>query len=312
MREYNMKLLTKELVNDVSFASGISPSYIEKDWYLVQILQSVTKLNTSDVKIIFAGGTCLSKAYSLTKRFSEDVDFDVIGLSAASRKSRANYRDVLISLINDIDGLEVEEDTIKSRDESRFCNFYVKYPKIYELESSLRNNLKIEISFKDIHLPTEQKIIKSFVGNYVEESPSANIDCISCIETAANKFNALLWRIDIKDRTQPFNHMTNDPALMRHLYDLNILYPILEKSEDFIQLTKDIYKTDCTRGNKERHLSLEEFCNKTVATLKNDPLYRKEYQDFVSKMVYLQQDNIDFDEALHSFEKLTKIVCNNA
>ena len=110
MREYNMKLLTKELVNDVSFASGISPSYIEKDWYLVQILQSVTQLNTSDVKIIFAGGTCLSKAYSLTKRFSEDVDFDVIGLSAASRKSRANYRDVLISLINDIDGLEVEED----------------------------------------------------------------------------------------------------------------------------------------------------------------------------------------------------------
>ncbi|MCI5544497.1 MAG: hypothetical protein MR368_03375 [Azospirillum sp.] len=46
----------------------------------------------------------------MTKRFSEDVDFDVIGLSAASRKSRANYRDVLISLINDIDGLEVEED----------------------------------------------------------------------------------------------------------------------------------------------------------------------------------------------------------
>ena len=73
-----MKLLTKELVNDVSFATGISPSYIEKDWYLVQILQSVTKLNTSDVKIIFAGGTCLSKAYSLTKRFSEDVDFDIV------------------------------------------------------------------------------------------------------------------------------------------------------------------------------------------------------------------------------------------
>ena len=71
-----MKLLTKELVNDVSFASGISPSYIEKDWYLVQILQSVTQLNTSDVKIIFAGGTCLSKAYSLTKRFSEDVDLE--------------------------------------------------------------------------------------------------------------------------------------------------------------------------------------------------------------------------------------------
>lgn len=48
MRKYNMKLLTKELVNDVSFASGISPSYIEKDWYLVQILLHISyfKKNT--------------------------------------------------------------------------------------------------------------------------------------------------------------------------------------------------------------------------------------------------------------------------
>lgn len=299
-----MRQLSKEIINDVALNMGIAPSYIEKDWYLVQILQVMSQLNKDGIKAVFAGGTCLSKAYDYTKRFSEDIDFCITGLSDASRKVRSQFKDNLIQAINEIDGLKVDMETVKSRDENKFVNFYVEYPKQFDLEVSLRNNLKIEISFREVYLPTSKKEIKTFVGNYLDDTPRADIDCVSYVETAANKFNALLWRTDIKDRTQPQNSIKNDPALMRHLYDLNILYEDLIKDNNFPRLVKEIYKEDCIRGDRTRSLSLKEFCDKTVKTLTEDEEYRKEYEMFVSKMVYSEQENISFDDALNGFKKL--------
>ena len=300
--------LSEELISDVSFNTGIAASYVEKDWYLIKVLNTITKLNTDNVKIVFAGGTSLSKAYSYTKRFSEDIDFDVVGLAGASRKERGNFRDKLIKAIDDIEDLKVENESIFSRDENRFVNFYVEYPKTFKPDSALRNNLKIELSFKDIYLPTERKQIKSFIGEYIKDVPVADIDCISPIETAANKFNALLWRVDIKDRSQPYNHMTNDPALMRHLYDLSALYTTLDGNQQFIDLVKKIYKQDCTRGNKTRQLTLDEFCDKTIEKLEIDNDYKKEYEMFVSKMVYRADNRIAFDVALDHYKKLIELV----
>ena len=300
--------ISEELISDVSFNTGIAASYVEKDWYLIEVLNTITKINTNNVKIVFAGGTSLSKAYSYTKRFSEDIDFDIVGLSDASRKERGNFRDKLIDLIDSIDNLKVEEDSVFSRDENRFANFYVEYPKNFKPASTLRNNLKIELSFKDIYLTTERKQIKSYIGEYIKDAPVADIDCLSVVETAANKFNALLWRVDIKDRTQPYNHMTNDPALMRHLYDLSALYPVLDGNNQFVCLVKEIYKQDCMRGDKTRHLTITEFCDKTLEKIETDTDYKKEYEMFVSKMVYRVDSRIPFDVAVDNYKKLIKLV----
>ena len=300
--------ISEELISDVSFNTGIAASYVEKDWYLIKVLNTITELNTDNVKIVFAGGTSLSKAYSYTKRFSEDIDFDIVGLSDASRKERGNFRDKLIDLIDSIEGLKVEEDSILSRDENRFANFYVEYPKNFKLDSTLRNNLKIELSFKDIYLPTERKQIKSYIGEYIKDAPVTDIDCLSVVETAANKFNALLWRIDIKDRTQHYNHMTNDPALMRHFYDLSALYPVLDGNNQFVSLVEEIYKQDCRRGDKTRHLTIAEFCNKTLEKIETDADYKKEYEMFVYKMVYRADSRIPFDVAVDNYKKLIKLV----
>ena len=149
----------------------------------------------------------------------------------------------------------------------------------------------------------------SFIGKYLPDSPVANIDCISFIETAANKFNALLWRTDIKDRTHPRNHMTNDPALMRHLYDLSCLYSEISQSKEFHDLTHQIYQVDCKRGNKTKELTLEEFCQKTLTKLKEDVLYKKEYEQFVEQMVY-SGTVLPFEMALQHFEQLVQYVLN--
>ena len=197
--------------------------------------------NTDEnVRMVFAGGTSLSKGYKLISRFSEDVDFSIIGMENGSRKQRSQFRDQIISNISSNSLLNVDKDTLKTRDECRYVNFYIDYPKETQLESHLRNNLKMELSFKPTYLPPEKKEIKSFVSEFIEDSLSVIIDCIQPTETAANKFSALMWRVDIKDRSQPNNHMTNDPSLMRHLHDLAALYPIISENKEFINLTKTI------------------------------------------------------------------------
>lgn len=301
-----MRQLTKEIIDAVSLETGIAPSYIEKDWYLVSVLSSIQQRNTPYVKVVFAGGTSLSKGFNLIHRFSEDVDFSIVGLEDKNRRARGTYRDELIRHIQANELFKIDDETVKSRDECRYVNFYISYPKQVHLESSLRNDLKVELSFKPTYLPTIKKRITAFAAEFVGDSPVAEIDCINPTETAANKFSALLWRIDIKDRSEPYNHMTNDPALMRHLYDLSALSAVIRNDADFVRLVKEIFEKDKDRG-KDRDITLNNFITQTVNTLETDKLYRKEYNSFVSTMCY-DNDTISFETALETYKQLCGIV----
>ena len=305
-----MRQLTKDIIDAVSLETGIAPSYIEKDWYLVSVLSLIQQSNNSDVKVVFAGGTSLSKGYDLIHRFSDDVDFSIVGFEDKNRKARSSFRDSFVNYIRENKLLNIDDQTIKSRDECNYVNFYINYPKEVELESSLRNDLKVELSFKPTYLPTIKKKITSFVAEFIPNCPVVEIDCINPTETAANKFSALLWRIDIKDRSEPYNHMTNDPALMRHLHDLSAMYDIIHNDKEFVRLVKEIFEKDKFRGDKERNILLNDFIKQTINKLENDELYEKEYNTFVSTMCY-GDTIISFKDAMKSYKALCKIVINN-
>jgi predicted nucleotidyltransferase component of viral defense system len=53
-------------------ARGLRPAIIEKDYYVTEALRIIS-VTTGD-KVIFKGGTSLSKGWNLIQRFSEDVD----------------------------------------------------------------------------------------------------------------------------------------------------------------------------------------------------------------------------------------------
>jgi len=54
----------------------VDEAYIEKDWYVVQVLRLLSNMQTHNIQIAFGGGTSLAKA-GIIKRFSEDIDFKV-------------------------------------------------------------------------------------------------------------------------------------------------------------------------------------------------------------------------------------------
>jgi len=61
---------------------GIDPAFVEKDFWVTEVLRAVTIEHTiadldgmdHAVDVIFKGGTSLSRVYGITERFSEDVD----------------------------------------------------------------------------------------------------------------------------------------------------------------------------------------------------------------------------------------------
>jgi predicted nucleotidyltransferase component of viral defense system len=93
----------KSDIEEVALELGINPAFVEKDWYLVQILKIIGFLDLFGAQAIFAGGTALAKAHGLLKRFSEDIDFRLVVpvLSSYSRSQQKKHLSMLKGLIHD-------------------------------------------------------------------------------------------------------------------------------------------------------------------------------------------------------------------
>ncbi|MBZ5857545.1 nucleotidyl transferase AbiEii/AbiGii toxin family protein [Flavihumibacter profundi] len=53
------------------------PLFIEKDYWVCYVLKNLSKSEYAD-KVVFKGGTSLSKAYGCIQRFSEDIDLSIV------------------------------------------------------------------------------------------------------------------------------------------------------------------------------------------------------------------------------------------
>ena len=82
----------KDFLDAVTGASeklGIREVYIEKDYWVTFILKNLSRSEYVD-KVVFKGGTSLSKAYHVIDRFSEDVDLAL--LLAGNENRRADKK----------------------------------------------------------------------------------------------------------------------------------------------------------------------------------------------------------------------------
>ena len=49
------------IVDDIAAELGVDPTFIEKDWYSVQVLRALASCQSDTICTIFSGGTSLSK-----------------------------------------------------------------------------------------------------------------------------------------------------------------------------------------------------------------------------------------------------------
>lgn len=297
------KFPNRELIEDISLELGVEPAFIEKDWYAVEILKTISTIN--DIFIIFTGGTSLSKAYGLIKRFSEDLDFRILGENL-NRNQRRNFRSAIIEKLRTISNISINEDSIDSGNQSRYFSFNVIYPQHFKPPYALRPHLKLEFSFETREVLTEHKDIFSFISQFATSKADCKIKTIFPIETAADKFCALLWRIDIKNRDAQIGTKENDPTIIRHLHDLSALNPlILSNKLQFKALVKEIFLNDKDRGGNKLTEDIKALARATLNKFINDSIYEDEYISFVDNVSYAPEDEkITFRKSLNDFEQI--------
>lgn len=294
-----------EIIQDAAAETGIPDAFIEKDWYAIQVLSVIATHNYEGYQPVFSGGTCLSKGHGLIQRFSEDIDFKISTPNPVARADKRRYREAMIELINGVAGLEVDGASIQSQDASNTFSFNVQYPQTQDSHTALRPHLKIEMSFRAPRLPTEHKPLRSFISILADSEADTHIACVSPIETGADKFSALLWRVLAKDRSQPEGSAKNEPEMIRHLHDLCALESVISDSNDFLDLIQVSYEADKRRGGLAGEHALPDAAQLAFEALSQDKLYEAEYERFVDSMSYAnEEDRINFQQALKALTRI--------
>lgn len=291
------KPLSADVLQGLAEELAINPAFLEKDWYATQTLHILQGLNTPAFTAIFSGGTCLSKAYGLIKRFSEDLDFRVQGTEVESRSQR---RDYINQLIDALTKSQLFKDiSVKKEDQSYRAILTLTYPHVFEQDQSLRPHIKVELIFNPVILPTQVKSVQSLADQFLRtDKATFEVICINPIETAAEKLSALVWRT-------LYYKQDFDPTLLRHLYDLASLKDLLlTNKSQFSDLLAKIYNADQSKWKSQYHFeTLPKAIQQLHQVLVSEPKYKKAYQSFVQNMCY-DTDTLSFEKSLDTLKNI--------
>lgn len=173
------------------------PSYVEKDFWVCLVLDILYNgLNADHPRLLFKGGTSLSKGYNLIQRFSEDVDFTVFrqdigfdeskdpsasGISGKERERRSkslmedSSQYICNKLRNDLEAIaltmaprcSVIRDTA-DKDESTLL---FHYPSLFaEVTTAyIQPRVKLEGGGRSALEPHEELVIKPFINRILTD-----------------------------------------------------------------------------------------------------------------------------------------------
>jgi predicted nucleotidyltransferase component of viral defense system len=72
-----------------------SPMLVEKDWHVVQALAAIAAADTGPLRLVFGGGTALSRTHRLIQRMLEDIDLKIVGDAEPMRLVIRRLRDTI-------------------------------------------------------------------------------------------------------------------------------------------------------------------------------------------------------------------------
>lgn len=291
------------------FFASCPPAYIEKDWYVTQIIALLSKLKYENLNLVFAGGTALSKAHKVIQRMSEDVDFKVsLPKGLQSRKSLSNLKNHIANELEN-SGLNIVISKTKARNENKLFSFEIDYPKYFEHGPGLRSHILLEFNVKEVRSSPVYKSVSSFI-NELTKSPAEveQIACLNLVENSADKLSALSWRIPDRIR----DNIYDDPSIVRHLHDLAMLKNIIIHDPNLASLVYSSIEDDIQRSKHNLEYAnqlLEEKFTKMIYILKKDKEYSREYKYFIENMSYAEVGlTPSFEVAIQALEELTEFV----
>ena len=281
-----------------------SPALVEKDWHVVKALAAI---NTADVKpfrLVFGGGTALSRAHRLTRRMSEDIDLKIVSDKLPSRAALRKLRDKITSALLQA-GFQFDPENPEHCDSgnaSRYTIYRLPYPPRVSGEGALRPEIQIETAVWPLRRPSVEKSVTSFWAEAFRHQPEVpSIPCVALIETVAEKFVALTRRAgaELADAGGP-----RDKTLVRHVYDLHAVRLHYDPVA-MIALAREIMIADVEAYGHQFPAYRQDPIAETlraVSGLATDDRFARSYVAFLRDMVYGEAP--DFKTALATVSAL--------
>jgi Nucleotidyl transferase AbiEii toxin, Type IV TA system len=148
---------------------GISPTAVEKDYWVTQVLRTLEHEFAED--FVFKGGTSLSKGYGILERFSDDLDILILqgdrSKGATDRLMKSMGQAAAAIAQGQADGHGGAEKGVHR-------SYRISYPATYTPTDVVATSVLLEMGVRGGPNPHEQVPIGSLLGN-VLEAAGANL-----------------------------------------------------------------------------------------------------------------------------------------
>ena len=289
---------------------GITAAILEKDEHLTDALKALLSLTYPGMRLVFCGGSSLSKAHGLIERMSEDADLKVVLDPTTSLLSGNQLRQRLSALREHVEttltGIELvqERQHAKSLNNNHYMHSQWTYARNYQSADGLRPNLQIELTTRTPVLPTDRRMVTYLADRLAGQTQNEfDVETVCIAETLAEKVLSFLRRF----AQHRAGAMTRDwdTALVRHIHDVHCIHlndPLV--IEDAAPAFAALVAGDQVAFGRQH----PEFSQDAVSVLttalskvKVDAQTHREYERNLLPLLY-GNSHPNFEEAFTSFE----------
>lgn len=251
-----------ELFRQTAAQRGMTEQIVEKDFWVCWVLKQLFDSPLKD-RIIFKGGTSLSKVYGLIERFSEDIDLilnwtgNPLGnpMAEMSKNKRKKFNDELLAWGNKCIRDEIYPivrefcgdicTAVLEMGNTGDAIIAIQYPQAFASDSYLRPEIRLEIGALAAWDPHQTAIIKSYAAEqypHIFSEPEVSVQVTSAARTFWEKATILHTEAGRPEsgafRSRYSRHyydmvmLARDPAVKAEAFaDL----PLLDRVVDFKQ-----------------------------------------------------------------------------
>lgn len=280
-----------------------SPALVEKDWYVVKALKAIVDADIAPFRLVFSGGTALSRAYQMTQRMSEDIDLKIVSDQPITRPGLRQLRETITTALLQA-GFPfdpADPHHLEAGNASRYALYRSPYKPIAAGQGVLRPEIQVETAVWPLRLPANDLPVTSFVAEAFKQPIEVErISCVALTEIIAEKFVALTRRAGSELATGGIR----DATLVRHVYDLHMTR-VHYKNADVIELVRAIMPADAEAYGHQFVAYREDPLKETVKAVKTmaaDRAFAELYEKFRGEMVY--GDSADFPTAIKTITAL--------
>lgn len=213
LHEFNEEF--QDLITIVAENKRLPESAVERDYYIVMLLQNLANSEYSD-QCVFKGGTSLSKCYpGSIERFSEDIDLTFLGMDLDDKKC-----DRAIKRIETVMTAGADTEKIGAERSNRAKSMLVWF-------GDKANAIKLEIGSSIRPDPYSKKTVKTYIHEYLEENSES--DDIEKYELEPVTINVLNIERTFVDKLMSVKRHAISGSLnkkVRHVYDVTRLYAL--------------------------------------------------------------------------------------